>query len=115
MNYQVSKKGKPFSKLASDQTSPRMTRESYFKIAETQGLREQAVSYMAISTEDNMETNRKQSHGSFPPTKNGLFMPKEKRNSTNFVSVSVFEAESNATSTSNNKMPKFARRHRSID
>ena len=37
-NFQILKKGKPFSKLASDSTTNRMSRENYFKIAETQDI-----------------------------------------------------------------------------
>ena len=34
-NFQVFKKGKPFTKMASNDVTPRMTREGYFKIADT--------------------------------------------------------------------------------
>ena len=37
-NFQVLKKGKPFTKLATNELSPRMTRDAYFKIAEARNL-----------------------------------------------------------------------------
>ena len=37
-NFQVLKKGKPFTKLATNEQSPRMTRDAYFKIAEARNL-----------------------------------------------------------------------------
>ena len=36
--FQVTKRGKPFTKMASNAQMLRMTRDSYFKIAEQQGL-----------------------------------------------------------------------------
>ena len=38
-SFYVSKRGKPFTKMASNKESMRMTRQSYFKIAESQGLK----------------------------------------------------------------------------
>jgi len=58
----VSKRGKPFTKLAADQASPRMTRDSYFKLAESQGLstmRDEMISIMGgPSQTDNLLTTR---------------------------------------------------------
>ena len=61
-NYQVWKRGKPFTKLAADKASPRMTRDSYFKLAESQGLstmRDEMISIMGgPSQTDNLLTTR---------------------------------------------------------
>ena len=51
-NYQVLKKGKPYSKMATNDYSPRMTREAYFKIAEVRNLssmRDDMVSILGSS------------------------------------------------------------------
>mmetsp|Transcript_24476 Transcript_24476/g.30497 ORF Transcript_24476/g.30497 Transcript_24476/m.30497 type:complete len:83 (+) Transcript_24476:1691-1939(+) len=60
-NFQVSKRGKPFTKLATNKHSPRMTRENYFKIAESQGLstlRDQSISIMGSDNEGFMKTGK---------------------------------------------------------
>ncbi len=65
--YQVLKRGKPFQRKGTDQASPRMTRDSYFKLAESQGLstmRDEIISIMGPSQTENMLTTRQS--GGFP-------------------------------------------------
>ena len=63
------KRGKPFTKMASNDTSPRMTRENYFKIAESQGLstmREEMISIMGKTADmanENLQGVRRSGFG----------------------------------------------------
>jgi len=78
-------------------------------------MREQAISLLGTSIDEFVET-RRQSVG-FPAVLDNQrqFKPQEKRNSTNFVSVSVFEEGSMGSSSANVKTNIMARRHKSID
>lgn len=85
------KRGKPFTKLAADQASPRMTRDSYFKLAESQGLstmRDEMISIMGgPSQTDNLLTTRQSID--FPAGTKGA--PKKDQNSSKFVSIANFK------------------------
>ena len=96
-----------------------MTRETYFKIAESQGLatmREQNISMMGSDNDGFMKTGKSgnKSNSNFPaqrgsPTPGGM----KKTGSGNFVSVSVYEEDSQVSSRGQKKA--FSRRHHSID
>ena len=102
-NFQIFKKGKPFTKLSTNDQTPRMTRENYFKLAESQGLvtmREEMISILnQTDNELNMSTHRSNFNIS-KASKGGAAVGKaaEGRTSSNFVSVAQMEKKSEASS-----------------
>ena len=113
-DYTVSKRSKPFTKLATDAQSPRMTREDYFKIAESQGLvtmREEMGSLM--NTKDNEILL--QTGSVFASSKGGasfqIGMPSKKMAASNLISISANPYESSEDMDISKSRQNFKRRH----
>ena len=121
VNYQVFKKGKPFTKMATNEQSPRMTRENYFKIADSQALgtmREEMIQIMRSG-------NSQDEVGQTSMRRSGLENDRKQQSPTNSVLISIkngldkksdasSEAGAQATAVAQ-KTSGFKRRNQSID
>ena len=108
-SFQVTKRGKPFTKMASNKSQMRMTRENYFKMTESQGL--QQIRDHAMSIQEQAEQVMKSPSGL---TNLGVAM--NKQHSDNFVSICISpNEEEGSNSRSTHHKGVFTRRHKSID
>jgi len=112
--YTIAKRSKPFTKMALDSQSPRMTREDYFKIAENRGLatmREELGSLM--TTKDNEISL--QTGSVFASSKVGasfqVGLPSKKIANLNLVSISVNQNESSDDIDTIRSRKHFNKRH----
>lgn len=90
-----------------------MTRESYFKIAESQGLQTMREQSIAFADDDTDPFNRTRKSGVASPSPLGGWKTGMKKNgSDNFVSICVSPNEDSVKSSRyDNKKKLFSRRH----
>ena len=122
VNYQVFKKGKPFTKMATNEQSPRMTRENYFKIADSQALGTMREEMIQIMRSGNSQD---EIGGQTSMRRSGLENDRKQQSPTNSVLISIkngLDKKSDASSEAGaqatamaQKTSGFKRRNQSID
>lgn len=65
MNYQVFKRGGPFSKKATDEQSLRLTREAYFKLVEGRSLGNMRDDMNSVMNSSFMTNTARANHSGF--------------------------------------------------
>ena len=113
--YQVFKRGKPYTKLASNDASPRMTRENYFKIAEQQGLatmREDMISILGGPSEHDKGYSTRKSGNLGDTLKNASFSIGTKPGDATLSKLIALENSTNSLGQSTGSNTNvFKRRH----